>query len=296
MDETQRESLLNNPSSLQAWIRDKTAEAGLHHSFNALPEEDAKAASVVLFVLSHCAEATADGRGQPCLILNKRSAQVRQAGDLCCPGGGVTWPKDRFLGRLLRLPGCPLWRWSRDSKGGSPENPTHRTLSILLAAGLREAWEEMHLNPLRFLFLGVLPEQHLVMFKRVIYPIVGWAAPQPLKPNWEVERIVPIPLRNLLDPLHYGRFRPMVSSATKGDSQPLRYDDFPCFIHEDEHGREMLWGATYRITQFFLQLVFDFEAPPTEHLPVAHRQLDETYLNGSRWQARTSKRKDESDW
>jgi hypothetical protein len=296
MDETQRESLLDNPSSLQAWIRNKTAEAGLHHCFNALPEADAKAASVVLFVLSHCGEATADGHGQPCLILNKRSAQVRQAGDLCCPGGGVTWPKDRFLGRLLRLPGCPLWRWPGDREGGAPENPPHRVLSILLAAGLREAWEEMHLNPLRFLFLGVLPEQHLVMFKRVIYPIVGWAAPQALKPNWEVERVVPIPLRNLLDPLHYGRFRPMVASAANGDSQPLRYDDFPCFIHEDAHGREMLWGATYRITQYFLKLIFDFETPPTDHLPVVHRQLDETYLNGSRWRPRTSKPNDESDW
>jgi hypothetical protein len=296
MDQTQRESLLNNPSSLQAWIRTKTAEAGLHRSFNALPEQDAKAASVVLFVLNQCADATANGRGQPCLILNKRSARVRQAGDLCCPGGGVTWPKDRFLGRLLRLPGCPLWRWPGAREGGPLENPPQRTLSILLAAGLREAWEEMHLNPLRFLFLGVLPEQHLVMFKRVIYPIVGWTASHRLKPNWEVERIVPIPLRNLLDPLHYGRFRPLVTSVANGDTQPLRYDDFPCFIHEDEHGTEMLWGATYRITQHFLRLIFDFEAPQTDHLPVARRHLDETYLNGSRWRPRASKVGDESDW
>jgi hypothetical protein len=296
MGETQREILLDNPSNLQNWIRTKTAEAGLHRSFNALPEDDAKDASVVLFVLSQCTGATADGHGHPCLILNKRSAQVRQAGDLCCPGGGVSWPKDRYLGRLLRLPGCPMWRWPRSKQGGLTMNPANRTLPILLAAGLREAWEEMHLNPLRFLFLGVLPEQHLVMFKRVIYPIVGWAAPQRLKPNWEVERIVPIPLRLLLDPAHYGRFRPLLTSTDTGDTQPLRSEDFPCFIHEDGQGREMLWGATYRITQYFLQLIFDFEAPRTDDLPVVHRHLDETYLNGSRWRARTSRSNDEKDW
>ena len=296
MDETQRKFLLNNPSKLQAWIRNRTGEAGLHHSFNALPQKDAKDASVVLFVLSQCADATADGRRQPCLILNKRSAKVRQAGDLCCPGGGVSWPKDRFLGQLLRLPGCPLWRWPGANEGETVETPSHRTLPILLAAGLREGWEEMHLNPLRFSFLGVLPEQHLVMFRRTIYPIVGWAAPHHLKPNWEVERIVPIPLRNLLDPLHYGRFRPLVSAGTIDDPQPLRYDDFPCFIHEDQHGREMLWGATYRITQYFLELIFDFQAPQTDHLPVAQRHLDENYLNGSRWRARNAKTNGESDW
>lgn len=296
MDETQREYLLNHPSALQAWIQKKTAGAGLRRAMDALPEQRAKAASVVLFVLSQGIDATADGRGQPCLILNKRSVHVRQAGDLCCPGGGVSWRKDRLLGRLLRLPGCPLWRWPTDLRGRKDRKSLNRTLPVLLAAGLREAWEEMHLNPLRFSVLGVLPEQHLVMFDRVIYPIVGWAAPQRLKPNWEVARIVPIPLRKLLDPGHYGRFRPTVTLASDGDAQPLRYDDFPCFIHEDEQGREMLWGATHRITQHFLQLIFDFETPEIAHLPVAHRRLDESYLNGSRWRDRSEKPKDEKDW
>ena len=30
------------------------------------------------------------GPPDPCLILNKRSQRVRQPGDLCCPGGGIT--------------------------------------------------------------------------------------------------------------------------------------------------------------------------------------------------------------
>ncbi len=293
MDETQREFLLNNPSYLKAWIRKQTTGDGLHNALDDLPEGDVRAASVVLFVLSQCAGV--GGGGQPCLILNKRSAQVRQAGDLCCPGGGVSWRQDSLWGRLLSMPGLPLWRWAHKPETSKTISPK-RTLPTLLAAGLREAWEEMRLNPLRFSFLGVLPEQHLVMFKRVIYPIVGWVPAQPFKPNWEVERIVPVPLRQLLDPGSYGRFRPTVPSPTNGGSQPLRYDDFPCFIHEDGQSREMLWGATYRITQHFLSLIFDFTAPDTAHLPIAHRQLDETYLNGSRWRGRNTKSDNQNDW
>jgi hypothetical protein len=292
MDATQHELLLKSPPELQRWIRAKAAGVGLHHSLDALSEQKAKSASVVLFVLSQCHGTQINGSGEPCLILNKRSTQVRQAGDLCCPGGGVSWRKDRLFGRLLSLPGWPLWRWPARKRG----NPLNRTLPILLAAGLREAWEEMHLNPLRFKLLGVLPEQHLVMFDRVIYPIVGWVGPQRLKPNWEVARIVPIALRKLLDPGKYGRFRPMVAAANSADTRPLRYDAFPCFIHEDDEGREMLWGATYRITQNFLQLVFEFSSPDTDQLPVAQRYLDETYLNGSRWQPGAAKRKHDADW
>jgi hypothetical protein len=54
--------------------------------------------SAVLFLLTTCPGAK--GRGfQPCLLLNKRSQQVLQPGDLCCPGGGVE-KRDRLLSRL----------------------------------------------------------------------------------------------------------------------------------------------------------------------------------------------------
>ena len=48
---------------------------------------------------------------EPCLILNKRSARVKQAGDLCCPGGGVQPGLDGLLARSMTLPGMPIWRW-----------------------------------------------------------------------------------------------------------------------------------------------------------------------------------------
>ncbi len=221
-------------------------------------------------------------RSMPCLILNKRSAQVRQAGDLCCPGGSLSWSLDRFLSLLLPLSGTFRHYRGFYRSHLSGNRQSLKNLNLLLAAGLREAWEEMRLNPLRFHFLGLLPPQPLVMFKRVIYPIVGWATSPSYTPNWEVERIVPVSLASLLDPAHYGRFLPLVLPPDSDQRQPLRAVDFPCFIHQEEAGREMLWGATYRLTQDFLRMVFDFALPANTPLPLVERQLDAAYLNGSR--------------
>lgn len=291
MNEGTLEKVLNEPSALRDRIQEKIGKLGPPAGLSG---QNLKNASVVLFVLTQCAGRRSESRPEPCLILNKRSPQIRQGGDLCCPGGGISWAMDNFLARLLGLLGSPMKR--RSARGGrQADQANSRVLNLLLAAGLREAWEEMRLNPLHFKFLGVLPEQHLVMFDRVIYPMVGWASPQPLKPNWEVDRIVPIALRRLLDPDHYGRFRPMVSPSQDDQPQPLRHEDFPCYIHEDNEGREMLWGATFRITLNFLRLVFDFHPPEIENLPLVHRHLDETYLNGSYQGAHPPKRSHQTE-
>ena len=81
-------------------------------------------------------------------------------------------------------------------------------LRLLLATALREGAEEMRLNPLGVGFQGMLPPEHLVMFNRTIYPMVGWVQRQQrFFPNWEVERIVRIPVRALLVPTDYIRLR-----------------------------------------------------------------------------------------
>ncbi len=251
---------------------------GASHGLAHLDSGTLKRASVVLFVISPCNGA----QSEPCLILNKRSVKVRQAGDLCCPGGGVSWGMDRMLAHLLKVPGTPFRQWDNWPLWQKHFGENSRTLSLLLATGLREAWEEMRLNPIRFNFLGMLPSQRLVMFDRVIFPIVGSTSYHAFKPNWEVERIISIPIRKLLDPNRYGRFRPMVSTPRNGDGQQLRHVDFPCYIHEDDQGSEMLWGATYRITQAFLESVFGFCPPQEIDLPLVRRYLDDSYLNGSR--------------
>ncbi len=285
-DDTQALAILKDATAFKSHVKDVFQSSNWQDSVATLSNDDLKNASVVLLVISHC-PSSAPGFGvEPCLILNKRSPQVKQAGDLCCPGGGLNWVMDNLYARLLRFPGAPLGG-RRLWTGLQPPDSAIRdklsaALPVLLAAGLREAWEEMRLNPLRFDFTGMLPEQHLVMFKRVIYPMVGWAAPQPYKPNWEVERVVSITLRDLLNPSHYGRFRLVATNGDTPGEKPLQSAIFPCYVHNGLRGQEFLWGATFRIVQEFLKLVFNFIPPEDTKSPIFERPLDDTYLNGSR--------------
>ena len=233
--------------------------------------------SSVLFLLgSHAAGEP--GRFDPRLILNKRSGRVPQPGDLCCPGGGISPRTDLGLSRLLRLPGSPLARWACWGRFRRRHPESVRPLSLLLATSLRESFEEMRLNPLRVTFLGPMPPEHLVMFRRRIHPMVGWVTgPQRFIPNWEVDRIVRLPLKTLLDPGRYARLRP---DFAEGGPSP---GEFPCFIHTSASGEtELLWGATYRITVHFLELVFGFHPPHPDGLRVVTRRLGRRYLAGSR--------------
>lgn len=234
-------------------------------------------ASAVLFLLTFRANSL-EGVPEPVLLLNKRSQQVLQPGDLCCPGGGIE-TKDHLYSLLLRSPFSPLRKWPAWKRWRRLSAKRARGLSVLMATALRECWEEMRLNPTHVDFLGPLPVQNLIMFKRRIFPLVGWVPQnQALVPNWEVERIVHLPLQRLLDTRYYARYRLSFDNGT-GVSQ--RKEDFPCYIHHGKHGKEILWGATFRITMDFLKMVYGFKLPDLQGTPVIHRQLDETYLNGS---------------
>jgi hypothetical protein len=149
-------------------------------------------------------------------------------------------------------------------------------LALMLFTGLREAWEEMRLNPFKVQMLGPLPMQRLVIYNRIINPIAGWIShSQGLSPNWEVERIVHIPLRRLLDPGNYGRYR--LTAGEQNQAQPLVYPrEFPCFIHKRRTGEEVLWGATFRIAMDFLERVFNFKMPDLTGTPVRSGSLTVT--------------------
>ncbi len=247
--------------------------------------------SAVLFLITP--HPVAPGRRpEPCLLLNKRSVDVLQPGDLCCPGGGVE-RYDKILARLMHWPLSPLRKWPSWKKWRSNHRNTAIELATLLTAGLREGWEEMRLNPFNVMFLGCLPVQKLIMFERHIYPLVGWVANhRNLVPNWEVERIVHIPLLRLMDPQRYGRYN-LTFHTRQGVSH--RNEQFPCFVHQGRNGREVLWGATFRITMDFLRVVFGFELPDLKGAPVIDRQLGQTYLNGSLMQARIKRHHEQDD-
>jgi hypothetical protein len=217
---------------------------------------------------------------ESCLILNKRSLKVRQSGDLCCPGGSVAPRLDNYLAKLLSLPIFSLGRWKFWPQWKRTRPQDARLLALFWATALREGAEEMRLNPLAVRFLGPLPPQSLVMFQRIIYPMVAWVPRQKrFYPNWEVDKIVRISLKKLLDPTNYVRYRlsmKLDSNSTLSNSTR----DFPCFRFQDNNETELLWGATYRITMVFLEYVFQFRPPPLDDLPVVENALDETYLTG----------------
>jgi hypothetical protein len=149
-------------------------------------------------------------------------------------------------------------------------------LKLLLATALREGVEEMRLNPFGVTFLGRLPEQQLLMFQRSIFPLVGWIGKQQrFFPNWEVDRIVRIPVLSLFETANYARFR--LHAGRKEGAWEM-----PCFIHRERGRHEVLWGATYRIALHFLNAVFGFSEPSMAERPLVTYTLAKNYHTGSR--------------
>lgn len=221
--------------------------------------------------------------GAPALLLTRRSTYVRQPGDLCCPGGGAEPERDARIARFLAIPGSPLalWpyygRWRRDPGRHVVGLPT------VMATALRECFEEIRLLPVGVRFLGMLPAQELVLFRRVIYPLVFWVPWQRrFFPNWEVDAMVAISIADLMTPARYVRYRlrfadaaghPAAGTAIK-DFQGLRYDDSGA-------STRILWGATFRMAMDYLRIVHGFVPPPLAALPAVSRTIGRDYITGN---------------
>ncbi|MCF8062952.1 MAG: CoA pyrophosphatase [Deltaproteobacteria bacterium] len=271
--------LLDDPHSLADHVSRVLNKGSLRSRvFPSGVSRSAETSSVLFLLGSYCGRGR--GRGEPCVVFNKRSRLVKQPGDLCFPGGRMAPRLDRYLGRILSLPGFPLGRWPywRQWRRSRPNQA--RRLSLLLATGLREGLEEMRLNPLGVRMLGPLPARELLLFSRVIYPMVGWIRRQKrFFPNWEVERVVYIPLRHLLTPELYARYRLRFEPDEPGPGE-AEVRELPCFVHHGRRGTETLWGATYYIVIAFLQCVFGFRPPELQALPVVDGSLGADYLGG----------------
>ncbi len=219
-----------------------------------------------------------------CIILNKRSKLVKQPGDLCCPGGAVE-KFDHLLARVLALRGSTLSKWPCWDRLKTAQPRDAAYLSTLYAAGLREGWEEMRLNPFGLTFLGPLPTHFLVMYRRSIHPIVAWMSGQRrFRLSREVERIVRFPLRALLDPCNYACYRLHVPPDLEWRFAG-RGKDFPAFVYTVDGRAELLWGATFKIVTQFLEMTFGFQVPEIAKLPLIVGRLDENYVNGWRGDA-----------
>jgi 8-oxo-dGTP pyrophosphatase MutT (NUDIX family) len=269
-------------SDCKRLIPEITAALYAHASATPLYEAaagDLAATSAVLVLLGR-SRPSEGGPGEVCLVFNKRSAAVRQPGDLCYPGGSVAPQFDFRAARILGLPVGSLGRWPFWRRWRRQKPRDARWLALYYATALREAFEEMRLNPLRVRFIGPLPPQRLVLFRRLVYPLAAWVPHQHrFTPNREVERILRIPLRGLLDPQNYVCYR-LAMAPPAGGSEPATVREVPGFRWRCPHGPELLWGATYRITISFLKIAFGFAPPGMERLPRISGSLTESYLSG----------------
>jgi hypothetical protein len=273
-------SLINNPPVLREHvIQVLSSRCGMESLFkNPECDADVRTSSVLLLLGEQIPQ---NGSApETCIVLNKRSKEVRQPGDLCCPGGAIESKIDPYFARFLALPGFTLSKWPcwHQIKKEDPENAEF--LCLMLAAGLRESWEEMRLNPFGTIFLGPLPSQCLILYRRVIHPMVAWVTRQKkFTLSWEVDRIVHIPFRALLNPFNYALYRLNVPPHMEWRFRGQKVD-FPCFLYSHAGRAELLWGVTYRIVTLFLEMVFGFIPPDHDRLPLVPASLSEEYVNG----------------
>ncbi|HPC73812.1 MAG TPA: CoA pyrophosphatase [Syntrophales bacterium] len=244
--------------------------------------DDWRAAGVIVLLFYRETGETQKGRsGEFVVQLIKRSASVPQPGDLSCPGGMFHPLVDSLFSPLVSTGLLPIMRGKPRAYAKKRPADVFRTLSLFLINALREAWEETGLNPLNVRFLGALPSNDLVVFRRSIFPLVGHVKnPWVCRPNWEVEKIVEIPLRDFFLAENYGTVAVETFVPLRGPIERIR--DFPCLIYRDPTGgSEILWGATMNILLNFIRTVFEFEPPLYGTAKVIHKSLFENYVTGN---------------
>ncbi len=101
------------------------------------------------------------------------------------------------------------------------------------AAALREAQEEVGVDPAEVQVLGSLTPLHIPASGYVLHPVVGVASRRPelRRAEGEVERILEVPFRDLMDP---ARLR----------SEPRRIREEACLVPYFDLSGEKVWGAT----------------------------------------------------
>jgi 8-oxo-dGTP pyrophosphatase MutT (NUDIX family) len=118
--------------------------------------------------------------------------------------------------------------------------------ATLLDAALREAHEEVGLDPATVDVIGGLPTMHTTTSGIIVAPFVGVIAPDaPLKPDpSEVAEIFDVPLSVLRDQRFRGDYEWNPDGRARGSK-------FPAILY----GGQVIWGLTLRITINLLEIL-----------------------------------------
>jgi len=215
------------------------------------------------------------------VLLNKRSKRVRQAGDLCAPGGGIHPVLDRISQQILQVGLLPWARELAFARAKQRGKTAYKKILFFLGNALRESWEEIHLSPFNVEFLGPLQSYRLQSRRWIIFPVVGrvkHAWQQKLSP--EVDKLIAIPLHHFFLPENYALYSLEVPKEVIAQGIPNPWE-FPCLVYDAAGEEEILWGATYTVIRSFLRIVFDQPLPSPDGRRVIQRPLHSNYFSGN---------------
>lgn len=237
-------------------------------------------AGVLLPLFYRLTEENESSGGEFVFLLNKRSQNLPQGGDLCAPGGGDHPIMDSNAQKILDSGIFPSLQspalMAAKERGGEE----YRAILYYWGNALRESWEEIRLSTFNVDFLGPLPTYRLQSRRWIIFPLVGQ-----VREKWiyqlspEVEKIVPIPVAAFYRPGSYGVYSLEIPEEMTARGIPSPWV-FPCLIAEEQGEEEILWGATFQIIRTFLQIAIPFPLPPASGQRVIRRPLLRTYLSG----------------
>jgi 8-oxo-dGTP pyrophosphatase MutT (NUDIX family) len=210
--------------------------------------------------------------------LIKRSDTVSQGGDISCPGGMLQPRRDNFLNLFLKTGILPAMRGRKAGLIQNGDNETAALIHLFLTNALREAWEEIGLNPFNIKFLGALPSYSLTLFARTIFPFVCFTPKSfKYKLSSEVEKVLEIPLSIFFDGANYAMLD--IKTSLGKDTEPLQYQT-PCLIIPDGRGGEdILWGATFNIIHNFLRIISDDSLPSPSSSRTLNKVLTIKYIS-----------------
>jgi 8-oxo-dGTP pyrophosphatase MutT (NUDIX family) len=213
--------------------------------------------------------------------LIKRSEKVTQAGDISCPGGILHPRIDKILGYFLKTGIIPDLRKKTLNYDASKDKETNYLIRLFLTNALREAWEEIGLNPFNISFLGALPCYSLTSFAITIYPLVC-LTPKPFryKLSPEVDKILEIPLSFFFQSSNYASLK--IETPIENTASPQN-GKLPCLVIPDNRGNvDILWGATFYIITNFLRIISDDSLPLPSTSRTIKKVLTNSYISGNR--------------